>query len=89
MGRHYVQFLIKSNPIINEQTLNEMRFKNTLMQAARLRFNGNYLNDKAFNSRKAYLIQKKTGILREKVPGPANPMSNPLAMMDMMKGYFL
>ncbi len=26
------------------------------------------------------------GILREKVPGPSNPMSNPLAMMDMMKG---
>ena len=27
------------------------------------------------------------GVLREKVPGPSNPMSNPLAMMDMMKGY--
>ena len=73
---------------MNEKTLAEMRYKNTLMYAARLRFNGNFLCDKAYNSRKAYLIQKKSGLLREKVPGPANPMSNPLAMMDMMKGGF-
>lgn len=32
------------------------------------------------------MIRKKTGILREKVPGPTNPMSNPMAMVDMMKG---
>jgi hypothetical protein len=37
--------------------------------------------------RKSFMIRKKTGILREKnLPGPANPMSNPMAMMDMMKG---
>ena len=33
------------------------------------------------------MIRKKTGILREKVPGATNPMmGNPMAMMDMMKG---
>eukprot|EP01035_Chromulina_nebulosa_P026608 gene26608-34851_t len=89
MGRHYIQNLLKSDPIINETTLNEMRYKQTLGHSARLRINGCMLNEKAFARRKAYFIQKKTGILREKVPGPSNPMSNPLAMMDMMKGNIM
>lgn len=86
MGRHYVSSLIKSEPVIKESDLDELRYKQTIMQAARLRGNGKYLNDNAFNRRKAYMIRKKTGVLREKVPGAANPMSNPLAMVDMMKG---
>lgn len=35
---------------------------------------------------KNYLCLKEIGLLRENVPGPPNPMSNPSAMMDMMKG---
>jgi hypothetical protein len=48
--------------------------------------NGKYINERAFNLRKGYFLKKKTGVLREKVPGPTNPMSNPMAMVDMMKG---
>lgn len=86
MGRHYTHALLKSDPIISESSVNEMRFKQTLMYANVLRSNGHVLSEKAFNSRKTHLTQKTVGLLREKVPGPANPMSNPLAMVDMMKG---
>jgi hypothetical protein len=86
MGRHYAQTLIKTDPIITATGLDEIRYKQVLMQAERLRMNGNLLNEKSYLRRKAYFIKKKTGILREKVAGPANPMSNPLAMVDMMKG---
>jgi hypothetical protein len=65
------------------------RIKQTLMQAARLRAHGQFINEKAFNTRKAHLIRPKTGLLREKVPGPTNPMSNPMAMVDMMKGNLI
>ena len=56
------------------------------MQAGRLRTNYAYISEKAFNTRKSYMLRPKDGILREKVPGPTNPMSNPMAMVDMMKG---
>lgn len=59
------------------------------MQAARLRTHGQYINEKSYNMRKSNLIRVKTGILREKVPGPTNPMSNPMAMVDMMKGNLI
>jgi hypothetical protein len=86
LGRGYVTQLIKSNPVITADDLDELRHKQVLQQAGRLRVNARFISDKAFNVRKAYLIRKKTGILREKVPGPSNPMSNPMAMVDMMKG---
>jgi hypothetical protein len=86
LGRNYVSQLIKSTPTITADDLDDLRFKQVLQQAQRLRMNGRFISDTAFNMRKSYLIRKKTGILREKVPGATNPMSNPMAMMDMMKG---
>lgn len=58
------------------------------MYSQRLRANGHYLSEKAFVKRKFYLVKKKTGLLKEKLPAnPPNPMmSNPNMMMDMMKG---
>lgn len=89
MGRHYVQTLIKTTPTYTEADVLEIRCKQILQYAMRLRVNGNYLNPQAFHKRKAYLIRKKTGVLREKTPPPQNPMSNPMAMMDMMKGNII
>jgi hypothetical protein len=89
LGRNYVSQLIKSTPEITENDLDELRYKQTLQQAQRLRMNGRFISDTAFNMRKAYLIRKETGVLREKVPGAGNPMSNPMAMMDMMKGQMV
>ncbi|KAJ1426429.1 integral membrane protein DUF106-domain-containing protein [Ochromonadaceae sp. CCMP2298] len=86
VGRGYVSQLIKSNPVITENDLDEIRHKQVLQQVTRLRMNARFISDDAFNMRKSYMIRKKTGILREKVPGAANPMSNPMAMVDMMKG---
>lgn len=56
------------------------------MMANRLRQRSGFINSEAFNKRRLYLNKKGTGLLREKVPGAANPMSNPMQMMDMMKG---
>jgi hypothetical protein len=86
MGRHYVQGLIKTVNKCSESDLSEMRCKQNLAQASRLRMHGRFISSESFNKRKAYLVRKKTGLLREKTPAPANPMSNPLQMMDMMKG---
>ncbi len=86
IGRNYVQQLIKSEPKIKEKDLEEIRHKQTLMKAGALRTNGNFLCEEAFNTRKSFLIRKKTGLLREKVPAATNPMSNPMGMVDMMKG---
>lgn len=89
IGRNYVSALIKSEPTISEDDFETIRHKQVISQASRLRMNGKYINDKAFHMRKAYFARKKTGVLREKVPGPANPMSNPLQMVDMMKGNII
>jgi len=49
--------------------------------------NCHLLPEKSFLSKRQYLIKKKEGLLREKVPTATNPMmSNPMGMMDMMKG---
>jgi hypothetical protein len=37
MGRHYVSQLIKSQPLINEDSMKDIRYKQTLMAASRLR----------------------------------------------------
>jgi len=83
MGRHYVQQLISSDQPIK---LDDMRRQQTAIRSQRLRNNGSYICEDAFNMRKLYFIRKKVGILREKVPGPPNPMTNPMGMVDMMKG---
>ncbi len=36
--------------------------------------------------RKFYLIEPEKGALCEKVPGAINPMTNPMGMMENMKG---
>jgi len=83
IGRHYVQMLLKSDALLD---IKEIRLRQTIMRAQRLRNNGCFICPEAYNMRKLYLIRKKTGVLREKVPGPKNPMQDPTAMMDMMKG---
>eukprot|EP01041_Mallomonas_annulata_P008512 gene8512-17551_t len=82
MGRHYVQMLIKTDPPMD---LKDIRLRQTAFRAQRLRQNGSYINDEAYNMRKLFFIRKKTGLLREKVAGPKNPMSDPSGMADMMK----
>ena len=84
LGRHYVHELIKSSD--NKIDPVEMRHRQTSSRASRLRMNGCFICDDAFNMRKLMFIRKKTGLLKEKVPGPPNPMANPMAMMEMMKG---
>lgn len=83
IGRHYVSQIIKSSEPAEIDTI---RHKQTAMRAQRLRVAGGYISDDAYGMRKNYLCQKEIGLLRENVPGPPNPMSNPSAMMDMMKG---
>lgn len=81
--RHYVQMLLRPNM---ELEIKDIRLQQTIIRSQRLRMNGQYINSDAYNMRKLFFIKKKTGILREKVPGPKNPMQDPTAMMDAMKG---
>lgn len=83
IGRHYVSQIIKSSDQADPDTI---RYRQTAMRAQRLRVAGNYVHFDSFSLRKSFLTQKEVGLLREKVPGMPNPMSNPSAMMDMMKG---
>lgn len=88
MGRQYVQQLIRSEPIIKEKELNgEFRQKQVVFYSSRLRLNGHYITELAYYKRKLKLLNKKTGLLKEKLPTtPANPMmSNPNMLGDMMK----
>ena len=85
IGRAYVQMLIRSDPVIEEKDLGEIRSKQTVMASARLRQNGQFVSDVAFRRRRQYLVSGEVGLLREEVPGAGNPMSNPNVMADMLK----
>jgi len=84
LARHYIQQLMKSDSMLDKE---EIRFKQTLMRVNKLRQNGGYLSEKAFKMRKAFFNHADTGVLHEKVPKAGmNMMTNPMGMVDMMKG---
>ena len=70
-----------SNPI--RSSIRTARHRQTLMRAAPAQQQA--VPSDAFCMRKAYFTAKDTGILRAKVPKGANPMMNPMGMVDMMK----
>ena len=83
VGRHYVQQIIQSE---DQSDIEVVKNKNTAMRAQMLRLHRGSVSEEAFAARRTFLCQKKTGLLRRKVPGPANPMSDMSGMMNMMKG---
>lgn len=85
--RHYAQQLLKSNQTLDPA---EMQQKQTLMRCSRLRTRGRFLPSSSFQSRKSYFVAKDTGVLQQKVSkSGVNPMTNPLGMVDHMKGNML
>ena len=56
MGRHYVQQLIKSDPQFTEASMKELRQKQTLMQAGRMRMFAHVLNEDAVLMRRHYFL---------------------------------
>lgn len=90
INRHYLSLLIKTENKVTEKDLNELRYKQTLMLTQRIRNRSNFISSDGYNKRKEYMLKKSVGVLRQKgVPGAVSPMSNPMAMMDMMKGNML
>lgn len=83
VGRHYVQLLIKGD---EQGELETIRNRQTAGRAQMLRMNRASISEEAFASRRAFLCQKKTGLLRQKVTGAPNPMNDMSGMMNMMKG---
>merc|ERR1719460_2239488 len=69
----------------------ETKHKQVLGRVARLRSRGaRLLPAAAFNTRKAYFNAKDKGLLVQKVKkSGVNPMSNPMGMVDHMKGNML
>ncbi|CAM9273929.1 unnamed protein product [Heterosigma akashiwo] len=80
--RHYIQQMLKSDKQIDKE---EVGCKQTLLRASRLRRAGGLLSPDAFLRRKAYFVLKDKGVLHAEVKGAANPMANPMGMVDMMK----
>jgi len=90
VGRQYMSALIKSHANqLSDAALNgEHRQKQIVGASQRLRGHANYLSDAVYAHKKAFFLHKTAGVLNEALPTtPPNPMlSNPNAMMDMMKG---
>ena len=85
--RHYAQQLLKSNNAVDPM---ELEHKQKLMRCSRFRNRCQFLPPASFQNRKAYFTAKETGILTQKVKKIApNVMSNPMSMMDGMKGQML
>ena len=86
MGRQYVQTVLKSEPKMSEGDMKELTCKATLGRSHCTRNNGRFICERAFSMRRAYMIRKKVGLLREKdLPRQTNPMQNMNTMMDMLK----
>lgn len=86
--RHYAQQCLKSSTPMDGE---EIRHKQTLGRVSRLRNRGaRMLPAESFNARKAYFANKEKGLLSQKVKkSGVNPMSNPMGMIDHMKGNML
>jgi hypothetical protein len=59
IGRSYGQQLMKSEPKITQTEFDEIRYKQTIGRAERLRVMGQVINKRAFNTRKTYLHNPK------------------------------
>jgi ER membrane protein complex subunit 3 len=97
IGRHYVQQLMKSDAAVTEDNIAEMKRKQTVARSQKLQSGCHFLDEDSWKARRGYFNRKKPddalstrkeGVLREKdIPAAGNPiMSNPMAMVDMMKG---
>jgi len=86
--RHYAQQCLKSSSAMDAD---EIRHKQTLGRVSRLRSRGaRLLPRESFEARKAYFANKEKGLLTQKVKkSGVNPMSNPMGMIDHMKGNML
>ena len=86
--RHYAQQCLKSSTPMDAE---EIKHKQTLGRVSRLRGRGaRLLPAESFNARKAYFVSKDKGLLQKKVKkSGVNPMSNPMGMVDHMKGNML
>ncbi len=96
IGRHYAQLLMKSDNEVSADKVVEMRLKQVIGRAAKLRSSRNFICEEAFQARRAYFCRKKKdttdaslvgALWEENLPVPQNPMmGNPMMMVDMMKG---
>ena len=56
MGRAYVQMLIRSEPVIEEKDLAEIRYKQTVMACSRLRMHGHFIIDQGSTPSAAFFV---------------------------------
>lgn len=83
--RSYVQMLLKNNDAGSDAE--KTRHLQLLQRSQKIRGNNRLLSASAYHARKEYFVAKGSGKLRAKVEGGApNPMQNPEAMTNMMKG---
>jgi len=59
LGRAYGQQIMRPDPKIGQKEFDEIRYKQTIGRAERLRTMGNLINKRAWNGRKTFLYNKK------------------------------
>ncbi|CAK8691207.1 unnamed protein product [Clavelina lepadiformis] len=86
--RHYLSLLLTSEKTV---TLEQVKNSQAMIRSAKLRENGQFIPQQAFEKRKQYFLAEDSIIIKGKnKPGQAkNPMTDPSMMTDMMKGNVL
>lgn len=88
MMRTNIMQLFKPEPTVD---MKEVKQNNMLSRCKTLRAHAQYLNEKAFNTRKAFFVKPDKGVLVKSPPKPKDPMEalqngpDPMNAMGMMK----
>lgn len=85
--RHYATEVLKSSSKVDVE---EVKQRQVLARASRIRTRGSFLPADSFAARKTYLCAKDSGLLSQAVKkSGTNPMMNPSGMVDQMKGQMV
>ncbi|CAJ0928972.1 unnamed protein product, partial [Mesorhabditis belari] len=87
--RHYVSLLLMSKKKVELEQIQDGQY---LIRSRLLRENGRFLPRSSFNMRRQFLAHEENGYLSKAMKKPSkgsNPMADPSAMTEMMKGNML
>lgn len=88
ISRHYVSILISSS---KKPKLERVKATQAVARSRLLRQNGHFIPHSAFQGRRHFFCAEEDGLFHKEEPQAAtpNPATDPMQMMDMMKGNFV
>jgi len=86
--KHYLFIFMSNDKTVDKQQLADSQ---ALIRSRLLRDNGRFIPRDSFLMRKSYFVNEENGFFnkQKREVAPKNPMSDPKAMADMLKGNFL